>query len=147
MMSQIQPHFLFNTLSTIQALAETDAEKASKVIEEFAMYLRQNIDSLNQESLISVKKEIEHTRIYSDIERVRFPSLKIDYEIEDVDYLIPPLTIQPLVENAIRHGVRGKKNGRAFGCDRELSRRIHEFLFLGGVLRKEFLHRNKESCT
>ena len=111
MMSQIQPHFLFNTLSTIQALTEVDPERASKVIEEFAMYLRQNINSLNQESLIPVKKEIEHTRIYSDIEQVRFPSIKIDYEIEDDDFLIPPLTIQPMVENAIRHGVRGKKHG------------------------------------
>ena len=111
MMSQIQPHFLFNALSTIQALTETDPERASKVIEEFAVYLRQNINSLNQESLIPVKKEIEHCRAYSDIEKVRFPSIKIDYEIEDDDFLLPPLTIQPMVENAIRHGVRGQKNG------------------------------------
>ena len=111
MMSQIQPHFLFNTLSTIQALTETDPERASQVIEEFAIYLRQNINSLEQESLIPVKKEIEHTRVYSDIEQVRFPSIRIEYEIEDDDFLIPPLTIQPMVENAIRHGVRGKKNG------------------------------------
>lgn len=111
MMSQIQPHFLFNTLSTIQALTEIDPERASKVIEEFALYLRQNINSLNEEDMISVTKELEHTRIYSDIEQVRFPSIKIEYEIEDDDFLIPPLTIQPMVENAIRHGVRGKKHG------------------------------------
>ena len=111
MMSQIQPHFLFNALSTIQALTETDPDRASKVIEEFALYLRQNINSLNQESLIPVKKEIEHTKTYSDIEKVRFPSIRIDYDIEDDDFLIPPLTIQPMVENAIRHGVRGKKHG------------------------------------
>ncbi|SFD05314.1 sensor histidine kinase [Butyrivibrio sp. YAB3001] len=111
MMSQIQPHFLFNTLSTIQALTEIDPERASKVIEEFALYLRQNINSLNQESLIPVVKEIEHTKTYSDIEQVRFPSIRIDYEIEDDEFLIPPLTIQPMVENAIRHGVRGNKHG------------------------------------
>ena len=111
MVSQIQPHFLFNTLSTIQALTETDPEKASEVIEKFALFLRQNIDSLNQESLIPVRKEIEHTRTYSDIEKVRFPSIRIEYEIEDEDFLVPSLTIQPMVENAIRHGVRGKKNG------------------------------------
>ena len=111
MMSQIQPHFLFNALSTIQALTETDPERASRVIEEFALYLRQNINSLNQESLIPVKKEIEHTRTYSDIEQVRFPSINIEYDIADDDFLIPPLTIQPMVENAIRHGVRGKKHG------------------------------------
>lgn len=111
MMSQIQPHFLFNTLSTIQALTETDAEKASEVIDEFAQYLRQNLNSLNEDSLIPVKKEIEHTRIYSNIEEVRFPSIRIEYEIEDEDFQVPPLTIQPMVENAIRHGVRGKKHG------------------------------------
>ncbi len=111
MMSQIQPHFLFNTLSTIQALTETDPERASEVIESFAIYLRQNINSLNQDSLVPVQKELEHTRIYSDIEKVRFPSIQIVYEIEDDDFMIPPLTIQPMVENAIRHGVRGKKQG------------------------------------
>ncbi len=111
MISQIQPHFLFNALSTIQALTETDPEKASEVIGEFAVYLRQNINSLNQESLIPVKKEIEHTKAYSDIEHVRFPSISIEYDITDENFLIPPLTIQPMVENAIRHGVRGKKHG------------------------------------
>ena len=98
-------------LSTIQALTETDPERASKVIEEFATYLRQNISSLNQDSMIPVSKEIEHTKTYSDIEEVRFPSIKIEYDIEDEEFLIPPLTIQPMVENAIRHGVRGKKHG------------------------------------
>ncbi|MBR3735384.1 MAG: histidine kinase [Lachnospiraceae bacterium] len=111
MMSQIQPHFLFNTLSTIQALTETDPEKASEVIEEFALYLRQNINSLEQEDMIPVRKEIEHTRIYSHIEEVRFPSIRIEYEIEDDDFMVPSLTVQPMVENAIRHGVRGKKHG------------------------------------
>ena len=111
MVSQIQPHFLFNTLSTIQALIDIDPEQASDVIGKFAMYLRQNIDSLERDSLIPVKSEIEHTRTYSDIEKVRFPSIRIDYEIEDDDFLVPALTIQPMVENAIRHGVRGKKHG------------------------------------
>ena len=62
-------------------------------------------------ALFPVKKEIEHTRVYSDIEQVRFPSIRIDYDIEDEDFMIPPLTIQPMVENAIRHGVRGNKHG------------------------------------
>ena len=111
MMSQIQPHFLFNTLTTIQALIDIDPEKASEVVEKFALYLRQNIDSLEHGTLISVKSEIEHTRTYSDIEKIRFPSIRIDYEIEDDEFMLPALTIQPMVENAIRHGVRGKKHG------------------------------------
>ncbi len=111
MVSQIQPHFLFNTLTTIQALIDIDPEQASEVVEKFAMYLRQNIDSLDQASLIPVKSELEHTRTYSDIEKVRFPSIRIEYDIEDEDFMVPTLTIQPMVENAIRHGVRGKKHG------------------------------------
>ncbi len=111
MVSQIQPHFLFNTLTTIQSLIDIDPERASDVVEKFALYLRQNIDSLENDTLIPVKSEIEHTRTYSDIEKIRFPSIRIEYEIEDDDFKLPALTIQPMVENAIRHGVRGKKHG------------------------------------
>ena len=111
MVSQIQPHFLFNTLSTIQALIDIDPERASDIIGKFAMYLRQNIDALSRESLIPVRQELEHTRTYSDIEKVRFPSIRIEYDIQDEDFSVPALTIQPVVENAIRHGVRGKKHG------------------------------------
>ena len=114
MMSQIQPHFLYNTLSTIQALCLTEPEKAADISEKFGTYLRQNIDSLNQTDLIPFSKELEHTKVYADIERVRFPSIEVNYdleELEDGDFNIPALTIQPMVENAIRHGVRGNENG------------------------------------
>jgi len=111
MMSQIQPHFLFNTLSTIQALCMTDPAKAADVTEHFGVYLRQNINSLDQTDLIPITKELEHTKVYTEIEAVRFPSIKIDFQIEDEDFLLPSLSIQPLVENAIRHGVRIRQNG------------------------------------
>lgn len=111
MMTQIQPHFLYNTLSTIQALCKKDPDKAFEVTEKFGTYLRQNLNSLNQTSLVPVEKEIEHTRIYADIEMVRFPSIKVMYDISDRDFSLPALTIQPLVENSIRHGVRGKDEG------------------------------------
>ena len=112
MVSQIQPHFLYNTLSTIQALCHMDPEKAADTAEKFGMYLRQNIDSLSQESLIPFDKELEHTRTYADIEMTRFPSIKVKYNIEVSDFEIPSLTIQPMVENAIRHGVRVREEGR-----------------------------------
>ncbi len=111
MMSQIQPHFLFNTLSTIQALCLIDPQKASDTTEKFGTYLRQNLDSLRQPDLIPVEKELEHTRIYSDIEMIRFPRISVIYDVEDVDFKVPALTIQPLVENAIRHGIRIRENG------------------------------------
>ena len=111
MMTQIQPHFLFNTLSTIQALCRIDPEKASETTEKFGTYLRMNIDSLGRAGLIPFQKELEHTRIYADIEMMRFPYIHISYDIQEDDFEVPALSIQPMVENAIRHGVRGRYNG------------------------------------
>lgn len=111
MMSQIQPHFLYNTLSSIQALCLADPEKAFDVTEKLGTYLRQNIDSLDQPQLIPFEKELAHTRVYSEIEMIRFPSIRIEYDTRDTDFSIPALTVQPLVENAIRHGIRGVENG------------------------------------
>ena len=112
MISQIQPHFLFNTLTTIQALCLENPKKAASVTKSFASYLRQNIDSLNQGGLIPFRKEMDHTMVYVQIEMERFPYIRFDYEIEDDDFELPALTIQPLVENAIRHGVRIREKGQ-----------------------------------
>ncbi len=107
MMSQIQPHFLYNTLASIQALCAKDPPKAAHTVEIFANYLRQNLESLSESELIPLKKELEHTRIYTEIELLMFPEIMIDYRISDQSFRLPALTIQPLVENSIRHGVRG----------------------------------------
>ncbi|MBQ8136644.1 MAG: histidine kinase, partial [Clostridia bacterium] len=112
MISQIQPHFLYNTLTTIQSLCVENPKKAANVTERFATYLRQNIDSLNKASLIPFRKELDHTLVYAQIEMARFPNIHLDYEIEDEDFFLPALTVQPLVENAIRHGVRGMHRGQ-----------------------------------
>ena len=111
MMSQIQPHFMYNTLSTIQALCRSDPEKAFSTTERFGMYLRNNLESLSRPDLISLEKELEHTRIYAEIEMIRFPNIKVEYDIKDKSFSLPALTIQPLVENAIRHGVRIRETG------------------------------------
>ena len=111
MRSQIQPHFLFNALNTIRALYAKDPALGERTLEQFSSYLRQNLESLAQTNRIPVQKELAHTRIYTDIEMIRFPNIRVEYQIEDTGAEIPPLTIQPLAENAIRHGVRGKKNG------------------------------------
>ena len=70
-----------------------------------------NIDSLSQASLIPFRKELEHTKIYADIEMIRFPYIHISYDIQEDDFDLPALSVQPIVENAIRHGVRGRYNG------------------------------------
>ncbi|MCR4606038.1 MAG: histidine kinase [Eubacterium sp.] len=111
MMSQIQPHFLFNTLATVRALYRKDPDLADDTLEKFGVYLRQNIDSLDKPDLIPFSEELKHTRVYADIEKIRFPSIEIKYDIEEDDFEVPALTIQPLVENAIRHGVRIREHG------------------------------------
>ena len=112
MMTQIQPHFLYNTLSTIQALCMTDPQKAYEITGMFGKYLRQNIDSLEQPDLIPLNDEIQHAKVYSDIEKIRFPDITVEYNVEDSDFSLPALTIQPLVENSIRHGIRNVENGK-----------------------------------
>ena len=111
MMSQIQPHFLYNTLTTIQSLCLLDPQKAFETTGKFGAYLRNNIDSLEQANLISIQEELQHTRVYADIEMLRFSNISVEYHIEADDFSVPALTVQPLVENAIRHGARDCEHG------------------------------------
>ncbi len=112
MLSQIQPHFLYNALNTIKYLTKKDPKKAENAIVKFSNYLRANMDSLTQKETISFEKEFEHVKNYIDIEQLRFGGrLNIEYNIEFTDFCIPPLTIQPIVENAIKYGVNQKPEG------------------------------------
>ena len=111
MMSQIQPHFLYNTLSTIQALCYANPKKAAGITGDFAAYLRRNLVSLGESGLIPFPKELEHTKVYAGIEETRFPNIHVRYDIQDGGFSLPPLTLQPIVENAIRHGVRIREEG------------------------------------
>ena len=112
MMSQIQPHFLFNSLEVIRRVYRKEPEKADDALLKFERYLRGNMDSMAREEPIPFETELEHTRTYLQLERLRFPNeLHIDYDLRCTDFFIPSLTLQPLVENAVRHGVRGKKSG------------------------------------
>ncbi len=112
MLSQIQPHFLYNTLTGIKKLCDTEPKKASKAIEHFSFYLRSNLDSLSNEQLITFDKELAHVRDYLYLEKMRFEEiLSIEWDIGFSDFMIPPLTLQPIVENAVRHGITLKENG------------------------------------
>lgn len=110
-MTQIQPHFLYNTISTISALCYTAPEKAGRIADSFGLYLRQNLDSLGTAGLIPFKDELAHTRTYTDIEMTRFETITVEYDIQDEDFSVPPLTLQPIVENAIRHGAFVRDEG------------------------------------
>ncbi|MCR4742479.1 MAG: histidine kinase [Treponema sp.] len=111
MVSQIQPHFLFNTLATIQALCEEDSKLAAETINKFSRYLRGNIMALDDNYLVPFEKEIEHVKCYVDIEKLRFDNVEVSFNLQDTDFYIPYLSIQPIVENAIRHGVRIRDEG------------------------------------
>ena len=112
MLSQIQPHFLYNTLNSIYQLCETNPLLARTMVNSFAEYLRNNLSSLDEPGLISFKTELEHINTYLDIEKIRFDdTLEIEYDIECVDFLLPVLTVQPIVENAVKHGTSKKRGG------------------------------------
>ncbi len=112
MLSQIQPHFMYNALNTIKYLTKKDPKAAENAIVRFSSYLRANMDSLTQKEPISFKKEMEHVENYISIERLRFGDrLNVEYNIEYDNFSIPPLTIQPIAENAIKHGINQKVNG------------------------------------
>ncbi len=109
-LSQIQPHFLCNTLGTLGELCKTDPETASKAIDEFTVYLRVNLDSMKQHIPVSFKKELEHVKTYINLEKLRFQDdIDITYDLQVMDFNVPTLTIQPLVENAIKHGMMGRE--------------------------------------
>ena len=93
-------------------LCDSDPGMAKEATVIFSRYLRGNMRSLTAEGLIPFEKELEHTRLYLDLEQLRFEdALRVDYEIRCVEFSIPALTLEPIVENAVRHGVRGNPNG------------------------------------
>lgn len=112
MMSQIQPHFIYNTLGSISSLCEEDPMKARDVTDRFAMYLRGNMANLKKDRLIPFAEEWEHTCTYLWIEQMRFENyLHVVSNITCTDFKIPPLSLQPLVGNAVKHGITPKAGG------------------------------------
>ena len=111
MISQIQPHFIYNTLGTIEQLCITEPKEASKLVRNFSLYLRGNFSELDNAKPIRFSQEMNHVKHYTDIEQVRFPDMTIQYDLRSVEFLLPALSVQPLVENAIKHGLMGLEEG------------------------------------
>ena len=111
MISQIQPHFIYNTLGTIEQLCITEPKAASKLVRNFSLYLRGNFSELDNAKPITFSQEMNHVKYYTDIEQVRFPDMTIQYDLRSVEFLLPALSVQPLVENAIKHGLMGLEEG------------------------------------
>ncbi len=112
MISQIQPHFLYNALSLIRRMIKKDPEIAERAVENFAMYLRQNLESMNCVEPIPFSTELKHLQEYLYLEKLRFGErLRVEYEIGYSDFVLPVLSLQPIVENAAKHGVLKKEEG------------------------------------
>ena len=113
LLGQIQPHFLFNVLYVIQEICYLDPETAAGAIEDFSKYLRHNMDSISIRTPIPFTEELEHVRHYVSLQQLRFGNaLDVQYELGCTDFQLPTLTLQPIVENAVRYGVRMAPKGR-----------------------------------
>ena len=111
MMSQIRPHFIYNTLGTIEQLCDIDPQKAGELVHDFAKYLRGNFGELDNPKPILMSQEMAHVHHYVSIENVRFPDMTFTFEMNSEDFRIPALTVQPIVENAIKHGLMKLQKG------------------------------------
>jgi signal transduction histidine kinase len=109
--SQIRPHFIHNSLNTIISISRGDADRARDLLSEFSSYLRGFYDYDSNE-LIVIGQELELVRAYAALEQARFGErVKVEYDIESERLLLPPLILQPLIENAFIHGLRDKEGG------------------------------------
>ncbi len=112
LLTQIQPHFINNALTSIRYLCKTDPRKAEQSIMDFASYLRYNMASLSNRWVIPFHEEMMHVSSYLAIEKIRFEEkLQVHLDIQVEDFEVPALCVEPLVENAIKHGVRGRIAG------------------------------------
>ena len=111
MISQIRPHFIYNTLGSIEQLCDIDPGKAGELVHNFAKYLRGNFRELDNPRPILMSQEMDHVRHYVSIENVRFPDMTFSFEMNSGDFHLPALSIQPIVENAIKHGLMKRAKG------------------------------------
>ena len=112
MVSQIQPHFIYNTLSSISTLIKKNPDKAQKGLDDFTEYLRVNLNSISETGLINFENELKHIETYLSLEKMRFNErLNIILDIKTKDFMVPPLSVQPIVENAVKHGILKKIEG------------------------------------
>ena len=111
MLSQIQPHFIYNTLGTIERMCLKDPQKAFELVRNFSLYLRGNFSELDSVTPIRFTQELKHVEYYANIEKVRFPDMNIEYDVKTTDFVLPALSVQPLVENAIKHGLMRLESG------------------------------------
>ena len=126
-LSQIQPHFLYNALTSIYRLCDVKPEAAKEAVSNFSKYLRGNLDSIKQTKMISFADELKHLQAYLSLEKIRYDDyLDVKYDISVTEFFIPPLTVQPLVENAVNHGISDLPGGGLVTISTEEKRDYYE---------------------
>ena len=106
MVLQMRPHFIHNTMTSIYYLCGQDPQKARQVTLDFNTYLRKNFTAIVSEDPVPFSEELEHTRAYLAVEQAQFEDLLfVDFDTPHISFRIPPLTLQPVVENAVKHGI------------------------------------------
>ncbi|MBO4779752.1 MAG: histidine kinase [Selenomonadaceae bacterium] len=106
MVLQMRPHFIYNAMMSIYYLCAQDPKKAQQVTIDFTTYLRKNFTAIASEDTVRFADELEHTRAYLAVEKVQFEdSLIVEYDTPHKEFRLPPLTLQPVVENCIKHGM------------------------------------------
>lgn len=103
---QLQPHFLFNVFSVIYYMCGKNTAEAKSMINDASTFLREDMGALLDPRPVPFEQELSHCRLYLRFEQMRFPDkFRMEYDLAALDFRLPPLTLQPLVENAIRHGL------------------------------------------
>ena len=111
-LSQVKPHFLFNALNAIYYLIEKSPVQAQAAIDSFSDYLRGNMEALEHTALIPISQEMKHVKSYLRLEEMRFQDeLEVIYDVKALNFDVPALSVEPIVENAVKHGIGQNENG------------------------------------
>ena len=111
MLLQINPHFIYNTIGSAASLCTEDPAQARDMLYRFSSYLRNNFGEMANRAMIPFTEEVAHLNTYIEIEKMRFPDIEVKTEYLVTDFEVPSLSMQPLVENAIKHGILGREQG------------------------------------
>ncbi len=111
MVLQMRPHFIYNTMMSIYYLCKLDPNKAQQVTLDFTNYLRKNFAAIASEDTVPFRDELEHTRAYLAVEQAQFEdTLFVSFDTPHTMFRVPPLTLQPIVENAVKHGMKSTRD-------------------------------------
>lgn len=110
-LKRMTPHFIFNSLANIESLCKIDSQKAANFIQNFSKFLHNSFKEFDNKSPILISLEIENTKNYINIEKIRFPDIEFIFNVTSDNFFIPSLTLQELIENSIKHGFAKKNAG------------------------------------